>query len=378
MNLRRTALLILLALLAVPMRPRAADAQAVLNCVSVRLHPASLRQLAFTYGLEATTITDGTINDEIGISESGDYLYGTFLVLTVPDPTTGMPAYLNLTCGLEVPDPGDANRNGISDFFEVDRALASVVSVGECVLDDGMDVYQGTLDMTWSRSAGATTGTCKLRLRIPDLGIDLTFTHVFEIYSYSGTLSYTVKGTNVTSLLTLQRVGAPGAYQGTWNLGRVDSSELSYESVELTNEVGLVLQCYGSADTEITLLRGGTSTNYYTTLLADDGWPNTSAVPEYQIWTLDIFDPNDTDHDKIPDLSDEPTLPAPKLAIRLENQQVVLELTSQPGLHATIEQSPKTAPANWTAIASFTVTNATQSITFPAPAGTQFWRAKVE
>ena len=377
MNLRRLAPLVfsaLLALLSAPVRPRAADATAVLNCVSVRLHPASVKLLGVTYTLEATTLTDGSINDEIGISESGDYLYGTYLLLT--DSTTGMP--LILSCGLEVPDPGDANRNGISDFFEVDRALAPIVSVGDCLLDDGMDVYPGTLSMTWSRSAGATIGTCKLRLRLPDFGIDFTFTHVFEIYSYVGTLSYSVQGKNVSGLLTLQRVGAAGTYLGAMGLVRVDSSELTYGEVGLTNEHGAVLQLYGSADTDITLLRGGTSTNYYTTLLADDGWPDTSAVPEYQIWTLDIFDPNDTDHDKIPDLSDEPSLPAPRLAIRVENNAVVLELASQPGLKATIEQSPRTAPAAWEAFASFTVTNATQSITVPAPLSPQFWRAKVE
>lgn len=355
---------------------RANDAQVILYAESVRLHPATLKQLGQTYTLEATTAADGSINDEIGISDNPDStaFYATTFVWT--DPTFG-PMYIY--CDVDLPGPDVNPRNAIADFFEAGSAVVNANSTGSFFLDDGTDVYPGTVDMTWNRAAGAASGTCKLRLRIMDFGVDLTFTHTFEIYDYRGTYRYQVQGVNVTGALTLTRAGAAGSQTGTLPLTRIDHDELQFPAFTLTNEVDQAMQFYSSEDMEISLIRGGMGTNYFAVLGTDDGWPATATSGEYMIWLLHVFDANDSDHDGIADLSDDPAPPkAPQLAIQAANKIIKLELTADPGRLATLEQSPTVGPAVWTTATTFTVTNATHVVELPAPANPLFWRARVE
>ena len=212
---------------------RANDAQVIFNCASVRLHPATLKQLSLTYTLAATTAVDGTHNDEIGFSDNPDStgIYATTFVLT--DPALGA---MDINGDLDIPD-SDANLNGIADFFESDRAVVNAKSAGSLTLHHGMDVHPGTVDMTWNRSAGTASGTCTLRLLIPDFGVDLTFTPTFEIYDYRGTYRYQVQDTNVVGTLTLTRLGAGGSQAGALLLTRIDQDELQFPAFTLTNEV---------------------------------------------------------------------------------------------------------------------------------------------
>lgn len=354
---------------------RANDAQVIFNCASVRLHPATLKQLSLTYTLAATTAVDGTHNDEIGFSDNPDStgIYATTFVLT--DPTLGA---MDINGDLDIPD-SDANLNGIADFFEADRAVVDAKSAGFLTLHHGMDVYPGTVDMTWNRSAGTASGTCQLRLLIPDFGVDLTFTPTFEIYDYRGTYRYQVQDTNVVGTLTLTRLGAGGSQAGALLLTRIDQDELQFPAFTLTNEVGQVIQFYSSEEMGISLLRGGLRTNYFTVLCTDDGWPATATSLEYEIWLIHVFDANDSDHDGIADLSGTPApSKAPELAIHLGDQTLTIEITADPGRRATLEQSPTIGLANWTTSTTFTMTNAIQAIEVPRAANPMFWRARVE
>lgn len=354
---------------------RANDAQVIFNCASVRLHPATLKQLSLTYTLAATTAVDGTHNDEIGFSDNPDStgIYATTFVLT--DPTLGA---MDINGDLDIPD-SDANLNGIADFFESDRAVVNAKSAGSLTLHHGMDAYPGTVDMTWNRSAGTASGTCTLRLLIPDFGVDLTFTPTFEIYDYRGTYRYHVQDTNVVGTLTLTRLGAGGSQAGALLLTRIDQDELQFPAFTQTNEVGQVIQFYSSEDMGISLLRGGLRTNYFTVLCTDDGWPATATSLEYEIWLIHVFDANDSDHDGIADLSGTPApSKAPGLAIHLGDQTLTIEITADPGRRATLEQSPTIGLANWTTSTTFTMTNAIQAIEVPRAANPMFWRARVE
>jgi hypothetical protein len=285
---------------------------------------------------------------------------------------------MNIYCNPDIPDQ-DANLNGIADFFEADRAVVNAKSAGSITLDHGLDVYSGTVDMTWNRSAGTASGTCMLRLRIPDISVDLTFTHTFEIYDYRGTYRYQVRDTNVVGTLTLTRLGAGGSQAGALLLTRIDQDELQFPAFTLTNEVGQVMQFYSSEEMEISLLRGGRGTNYFAILGTDDGWPATATSPEYEIWLLHMFDANDSDHDGIADLSDTAApSKAPELAIYLGDQTITIKITADPGRLATLEQSPTIGVANWTTSTTFTMTNAIQAIEVPRAAHPMFWRARVE
>jgi hypothetical protein len=280
---------------------------------------------------------------------------------------------------LDILPDQDPNLNGIADFFEADRAVVNAKSAGSCTLDDGMDVHPGTVDMTWNRSAGTASGTCTLRLRIPDFSVDLTFTHTFEIYDYRGTYRYQVQDTNVVGTLTLTRLGAGGGQAGALLLTRIDQDELQFTAFTLTNEVGQVIQFYSSEEMGSPLLRGGLRTNYFAILGTDDGWPTTATSLEYEIWLIHVFDANDSDHDGIADLSGTPApSKAPELAIHLGDQTLTIELTADLGRLATIEQSPTIGLANWTTSTTFTMTNAIQAIEVPRAANPMFWRARVE
>ncbi len=351
---------------------QANQAQAVFHSESVRLHPAILSQGDLEYGLEATTAVDGTINDEIWVSGEGPYLHGTVLVLTHPT----LPGPMWLECSIEVPDPPDGNRNGISDFFEVERAVTELPSVGEFVFDDGTDVYQGLVDMTWNRAAGETTGTCGLRLRILDYGVDLTFVHSFEVYDYRGTFDYSVEGAQVPGRLSVTRQGAAGSLDGPLLFERLDYNELAFPAFALTDELGRAIQFYSSADLEITLLRGAMLSNYYTIVYTEDGWPGTPTNPEYEIWNLHLLDANDSDQDRIPDLSDDP--PPPRLSIGYSDKQLRIEIRAQPGQQVTLEATTAVAPSSWEAVESVTLTSATHTFEIDTPSSPRFWRARIE
>jgi hypothetical protein len=276
-----------------------------------------------------------------------------------------------------VHDPGDSNRNGVWDFFEADLGLANARSDGEFVLADGFDT-PGTVDLVWARPAGSTAGTCTLALRIPDYGVQLTFTHAFEILDYRGTLTYSVHGTDIPSSIALNRFGALGALQGPWPLTRIDQDELAFGAAGWTNELGDVLQVYGSEITEITLFRGARGTNYYTTLITDDGLPSTPAQGEYQIWTLNIFDGNDRDRDRVADLSDDPPPPSPpQLQLRRAGPTILGRIAGEVGQSVTLEQTPALPATAWTAVQTLTLTNLVQEVDLGPPSSPcLFWRAR--
>ncbi|MDH7503255.1 MAG: hypothetical protein QHJ82_11180 [Verrucomicrobiota bacterium] len=358
---------------------RAADAQMILHCSSVMLHPAKLKVLGQTYTLSATTLMDGTINDEIGINEdpASAHYRSTYLMFTDPVfPDEPVPLY----CDMDIADPGDSNWNGVSDFFEVDHAVTAAKSGGEVYFDDGADVYTGTVDMTWDRDAASAVGTCTLRLRIPDFGIDMTFKHAFEVFDYRGTLSYVVAGTNIHCTVNLQRQGQEGSLKGPWELQRIDTDELSFDAASWAKESGAAIQWYSSTDMEYNLYRGGTRTNYFGVLATEDGMPETPATAEYQIYEVHIFDPNDSDGDKIPDLSDDSPPPKPPtLTLLAADKKLKLRIQGEVGRRVYVEQSSLLTFQNATTLPAFTLTNATQEVELNWPTqATSFWRARIE
>jgi hypothetical protein len=305
------------------------------------------------------------------------YYRATELVFT--DPTQPEPSPLRLHCELDIPDPGDANINGISDFFEVERPLAPAASNGEFTLSQGTNSYPGTVDMSWTRSAGSTLGTCRLRFQVPGRALDLTFEHEFEVYAYAGTLTYQVKGTNIAGTVALARAGTAGNLTGPFSLQRIDADDLSFASAVWTKESGALLRWYNSQVMSFDLSRGSMRSNYWGVLGTPDGMPDTPAYPEYQVWEVHLFDANDSDHDRIPDLSDVPLPVPPVLLLGRSGDRLRLQLTGEVGRRLTIEQTGLLPTTNWTEAASITLTNSVQTIDWPwptAPAG--FWRARAE
>jgi len=351
---------------------RANEAQVVLHSESVRLRPSAVDQFGVEWRLEASTLDDGTINDEIGVSDEGPYMHGT--VLWLIEGVSPIP--LRLECQIEVPAPGDANLNGVSDFFEVDRAVMELASVGEFILDDGTELYQGLVDMTWNRAAGETAGTCQLRLRILDYGVDLTFPHTFEICDYRGVYVYETDGVNVFGARSLTRQGADGILEGPLLFERLDYVELGFPAFALDDDLEGRVLFYGSWVLDTSLLRGVLPGNYYTVLYTEDGWPATPNAPEYEVWNLHLFDANDSDRDGIPDLSDDP--PPPSLSIGYSDNRLEIEIRARPGQQVTLEATPAIAPSAWTIVETVVFVGATPVFEIQTPSTPRFWRARIE
>ena len=353
------------------------EAQMIFHCSSVSLRPAQTAVLGQTYGLAVTTLTDGTINDEIGLSDNPDSSHFRATDLVYTDPTYA--GALVIPCDLDIADPGDHSVNGVSDFFEVDHAVNAATSSGEFILAQGTNTYPGTVDMVWDRLTGSTTGTCSLRMQIPALGVDLTFHHQFEFYEYAGTLSYQVVGTNILSTVALTRQGTSGSLSGPLKLHRLDANELSFDAAIWTKESGAHIHWLSSTAMNLDLFRGGMGTNYWGMLGTLYGMPETPRIGEYQVWEIYIFDANDSNHNGIADVSDVPAPQPPSLAVRWAGKQLKLQIASEIGRRLVVEQATALPATNWTALPAITLTNAVQEIDLAAPAESPaFWRAWVE
>lgn len=378
-------LLVLLLLLG-PVAGAAKDTTMTFVCSSLRLLPATVRQLGFDYRLSFTTTADGTINDELHVTLDNSpplrsHVNGLRLLLPPAPVFPDQPNVFGAALEIDVPDVADANFNGISDLLEVSQATAPVTTTGQIVHDDGMEVTQGTVAATWSKAAGSTTGLCKLRVKIPGLGFDQTF----EIFDYRGTFAYTSSGTNVDATVSLKRQGADGAFSGPLKLGVIDRDELGYRGAAWTGPGELRFDVLGTDDPQgggFTALRGGLFTNYFGLLYFADGDPATPFADEYDLWHFDIRDGNDADHDGIPDLSDVAgtggDATGPQVVLRVLPGGLVLRVTAKSGQKISTEQRPGLAPSDWELVDVRTLAADSEDVELPVPAeSARFYRVRV-
>jgi hypothetical protein len=121
-------------------------------------------------------------------------------------------------------------------------------------------------------------------------------------------------------------------------------------------------------------------TNYYGYLeFDDDNNPNT--FYPYGIWMLSIDDLNDSNHNGIPDFSDDPgnkPLPRqPSLEVFPTGTNVLLTLHGDLGYTHEIQQISDLSTSNWQAAGSMVLTNDPQIVLVPLPSSaTTFWRAR--
>ena len=367
----------------IPLRAGAAlPANVSFYCFSVRLASTTAQPSpGLVYRFEASLFNDGTFNGELWptVGETDPTSHATVMSLTVP----GIDSPLRTILYLDVPLLKDANLNALYDFFEVTRPVAGSKSTGQFTFDDGMDVFQGTAEALWTRESGSSQGSCKLRLKSTDLALDITFSVPFEIYKYQGTLTYTLGPVAVPSLVDLTREGAPAGgadrIQGIFNLVRTNSSELGYLAGGWTNSSAGTLAFLSSAQNGESLLRGPLRTNYSTSLWIEDGLPATAETGEYQRWYLDIYDPNDSDHNHIPDLSDDISSPGPiqLLGLAIRGASFRLTLTASSGQSVVVEASDTLASPLWSPVTQTNATGGVDEVDLgPQAAGTRFYRLR--
>jgi len=338
-----------------------------LACLSIRFEKATTRLFGLEYSLELTVEPGaGAPNGELApLFVDGLPTHGSGF--RMEDPT--FPEALDGQLAFDIPEPVDANQNGLSDFFEIDQGVESTQTQG--FFDTGFD--SGLVGARWSREAGSRFGTCTLELESASVGALLEFTHRFEIFQFVGTLTYTAASAGITGQVNLaQAPDFTSTLTGPIQLRRSAASPLAILEIAAGawTDAGGVRRAYGA--TEIERDADG---QYFGAIQFEDGFLETP-LEDYTIWLLSAIDPNDTDSDGIPDLSDEPA-GTPSLGVRLEVTKLVITVSGQVGKTYDIQARFSLNSGPWTTQTSVTLGQSVQSVDLPVPSeSTVFWRLK--
>jgi hypothetical protein len=322
--------------------------------------------------LDLTTLGSG-INGELTLDIFFDSGHSHATYLEVEDFTFGMK--LQGAMALDVSDERDVDQNGLVDFYETAQAVENQVTTGRFTLD----AYgNGTLTATWNRAAGSKDGTCVLRFKLNAFQT-LVFSHGFEIFEFKGKVDYAPGQTNVTGQVSLQQEGNPDSrIEGPIQFLKTPSdpaNELDLMAGGWTNSVGQTLTYLDEAFQRVM------GTNYFGYITYEDGDPGT-AEQDYFLWNLLITDPNDRDHDAVPDFSDDPPSSNPRkptLTLARGNGSLQLTIAGEVGRLHEIQQATHVAATNWVAVSSVTLTNDPQVVSLPVPSLTPaFYRVQVQ
>lgn len=362
--------------IALPESTHATEATVYLTCYSLNMQGAQAEYGGETLTLRFTNDQSDEVNNEWFLS-GGTTEITSLLVLDFQG------SQLSAPVALRIPSSGDENLNLLTDFYEVSRPVTAQQTTGEFQLDDGADVYPGTIKATWNRDANVATGTVKLQMSIPDFGIlNVPFTHSFEILQFKGPLTYAVTSTNVNASVDLKREGADGSFKGPWPFYQYSRAELGWTDADWTGPGGLKFELLASdaiADTPFSLLRAGNSTSdlYLGAFFFADGDPTTAFPDEYDLWEIVVVDPNDSNGNNIPDLSDVPAgNPAgdpPLLAVRMDGGRLKLRITGKQGQVVTLEQRSAAGTGAWSPGQALTLTADTQEFDLGTPAASTFF-----
>jgi hypothetical protein len=285
---------------------------------------------------------------------------------------------------VDLPPMADANNNRFPDFFEVSRGVSGS-SVGSFYFTDaryGFTDY-GTIAITWTRTAGSKSGTCRLTFTdtsghvYPDYWG--TFVSTFEILEYTGTVSYTPGSNVVSAAVTVSQTGAPAnTWRGPIQFLKAPDDKFNSLTNQLTVWTNTTLLTCNLGNHNF--VRNPTyPTNYagYIEIL-DPATPGAAQVP-YCGWVLSINDSNDVNHNGIPDFSDDPqNLPRrPQLSLARGTTNLLLTIRGDVG-HVHQIQQTSALPAGWSNALSVTLTNDPQVISLPRPAAPTFWRVQAQ
>jgi hypothetical protein len=345
-------------------------ATATLSCYSLQVQRGS--ESGGNYFLDLSSVNGG-VNGELALDffNSGR-THSAYLSLQ--DDLFG--ETLSGQMGLNVPTGGDANKDGFPDFFQVNQGITNLTTSGAYTLD----IYgNGTATAVWNRPAGSSYGT--LNLTMPLMAFDtVTFSLSFQVLEYRGPLTYIPTTTNVSGTLNLAQTDNTNATMSGPVLfikSPTDRfNELTLQSAAWTNDQQqslFYLDDLYSRD-------AGWPTNYYGYLEFSDP-NNPSGFYQYGVWLLSIDDSNDSNHNGIPDFSDDPSgTPAPRapqLQLVQNGSQLVLTLHGDPGFINDIQSVTDLGSTNWQTAVSVTITNDPQTVSFSVPGGTtSFWRVR--
>jgi hypothetical protein len=343
-------------------------ANAVLSCYSLQFQSGD--EPNGNYFLDLTSLS-GTANGELALDFlASGYTHSAYLSLV--DEVFGETLSGQLV--LDVPPQGDANKDGFSDFFQVNQGVTNLISSGAY----NLEIYgRGSVTAVWNRPAGSNYGTCSLSIKLMQ---PVTFNHTFQLLEYSGPFVYAPSSTNISGVLNLAQAGHPSArLEGPVQFVR--------STIERFNQLSLMAGvCTNESQQALNYISQSYfrdpawPTNYYGYLefIAPD---NPSAFFPYGVWLLSIDDPNDMNHNGIPDLSDDPILRprAPRLELARDRTNLVLTVHGDVGSVNEIQSVSDLKSTNWQTQLSVTITNDPESVELPSYIGaTTFWKVRTQ
>jgi hypothetical protein len=352
-------------------------ANARLFCLSVRVAEAQTTALGLIYELRFSSYYSWSYPNQE---------FFNLLSQTAPTHASGFllseGALLgDLEGGMEitVPEEIDGDRDGVPDFYQVGRPIDVTTAAGyyEVYDSSGGVLDSGSVRTRWQRSAGSATGICTLTMSDGSLVPPLVFTHTFEIFEYAGTLTYEPASSDIHAFASLTGVANPQrTFRGPLPLRRSAEDPfdlLEVHSAQWTNALNEILEVRGgylSRDMRFEL-------EYFGLFSFEDGDPFTPHEPDYELFYLGIDDPNDTNGNGIPDLTDPPASGV-SLQVALGTEGLMLTVSGQPGQACAIETTSNVSSTTWSTATTITLTQSTQTLSLPVPAtGPAFWRARV-
>ena len=366
-----------------PATTRAAEnAQARLYCLSYRLN-------------EATNI----YGDIIKISSTSDDTgFGEMLPSQPPDTEINLPGIIDYASGcwfydntylywanygtfyLNPPDFTDLNSNRYPDFFEIARPCSGSSAGSYSYYDpQTMEYLSGNITASWSRAAGSKIGTVTMVV------VDTTYGDYwgtmyakFEILEYKGSLAYTPGPTTVSGSLNLTQTGSNSTFTGSVQF--VKSATNRFDSLILQPGALRDASALSTSYTNRYFLRDPNwPTNYAGYVQFDNDGDVTTFFP-YAVWVLSLDDPNDANHNGIPDFSDDASVtpPAqPRLALAVTPSNCLLTVQGDVNHTVKIQENPSLT-GSWTDVASFTLSNSPTVVPLTPSAKITFWRAMTQ
>jgi hypothetical protein len=320
----------------------AGQARLFLSCTSVAVLPetegAPRPVLAFS------AFADGVINNEVAFTDSEtNTSHSAYGYLSLPG--TNPPVLLSM--GINVPGLGDTDNNALTDAFDVGFGFTNALTTGSLaypVGPSGTNAVDGVLETTWSRRSGVTTGVLVSHLVMPALSLDLRLTNNFEIFQYVGPLGYTVTRIGDDAYANLNRIGAPGTLQGPLDIEQVDPFDFAFSNGAWTNESGLPLNFYSTADIGVDILKGPLPGYFNGLVVFDNGLPQFLDAAQYQVWNFDLFDTTSVPGGKFSDIVGVGQTPAPAMiTLRPSGTNLAVWATGPNATAAVLQTAPSPA-----------------------------------
>jgi hypothetical protein len=357
----------------------AENAAARMYCTSVVVHQGHNLPYADTIDLNYSARPDGA--DELAVWYTGSIPYdlilpyaGDFISnLAIYDSTYQYTSYG--TISLTAPPAADVNNNRFPDFYEVARATSTTSFGNYSYFDPYLGYQYGSINATWTRSAGSKSGTLRMTFSDPYWG---TFVSTYEILEYTGTLSYTPGSNTVSGSITLAQTGSPAnTQQGAIQFVKSDTNRFDALIIQPgTWNDALATPHYFT--NHYFFRDEGFPTNYAGYVEFDDDGDQNTAY-SFAIWVLSINDSNDVNHNGIPDFSDDPQVTPPprrpQLSLGSTPTNLLLTIHGDVGHVHSVQKVSSLTSTNWQFVLSLTLTNDPVVVPLTRPASATFWRA---